>query len=99
MNSLLPLWKPRNYKKELNFQNCIFLKIILSKTILEEEKKVPVPIAGFCFDQKDKKDCGSDCIPLEEPCNNTCLSDQCLSEENTCLPVFDEHRYSKVKHL
>ena len=51
----------------------------------------PTPIGGFCFDQKDKKDCGKKCIPKSEPCNGTCSYDQCLLN-NKCQPLMDEQR-------
>ena len=51
----------------------------------------PTPIGGFCFGQKDKKDCGMKCIPKTEACNGTCSYDQCL-RNNKCEPLLNAER-------
>ena len=53
----------------------------------------PTPIGGRCYDQPGKKDCGTDCILREIPCNGTCRHDQCLSKNKKCQELLDINRF------
>ena len=59
----------------------------------------PTLIGGRCYDKPGKKDCGSDCIPREQPCNGTCRHDQCQTKNKTCVELLDINRFSSMRHI
>ena len=67
----------------------VFLESIL---ITLQVTPGPALIGGRCYDKPGMKDCGTDCIPREEPCNGTCRHDQCQAKNKKCQELLDINR-------